>query len=440
MLLGESRRPLDDDSSLWHLIQDLQKGYVILPFDLTHSPDIYYWLMFDSVTLAPPDPILGLTDTYAKDTRSGKINLTIGVYQDENGVCPVLECIKLAGQKLLDSEITKTYLGIDGLPTFRQHAVKLALGGIVAEDRVATVQTPGGTGALKVAADMIRKNFGSVRVWVSNPTWPNHVGLFESADLEVKSYPYLTADKRSLDFDALLSTLKNEGKQGDVVCLHGCCHNPSGIDPTAEQWKELSSVMAEKKMLPLVDFAYHGFGDGLEEDRVSLHAIGADHAEFIVCSSFSKNFGLYSERVGAMLVVCSQPAHAINVSSSAKQVVRTNYSNPPRHGAALISTVLADAELKALWTKELAAMRGRIHEMRRLFVDGMKATGCKIDFAFLLKQKGMFSFSGLTPLQVDWLKNEKGIYMVGSGRINVAGITHKNLPVLTAAIAEALAQ
>jgi aspartate aminotransferase len=394
--------------------------------------------MFDTVTLAPPDPILGLTDTFAKDTRSDKINLTIGVYQDENGVCPVLECIKQAGRLLLESETTKTYLGIDGLPQFRQNAVRLALGGIVTEDRVASVQTPGGTGALKVAADMIHKNFGSVRVWVSNPTWPNHVGLFESAGLCVMNYPYLSADKTALNFHALIDTLAQQGKAGDVVCLHGCCHNPSGIDPTADQWREISRVVADKRMLPLIDFAYHGFGDGLEEDRVGLQAIGADHTEFIVCSSFSKNFGLYSERVGAMLAVCAHPEQAINVNSSAKQVVRTNYSNPPRHGAALINTVLGNPELKDLWTKELAQMRSRIHEMRRLFVEGMKSAGSNIDFSFLLKQRGMFSFSGLSPMQVDRLRNEKGIYMVGSGRINVAGITHKNLPALTRAIAEVL--
>jgi aspartate aminotransferase len=394
--------------------------------------------MFDTVTLAPPDPILGLTDTFAKDTRSDKINLTIGVYQDENGVCPVLECIKQAGRLLLESETTKTYLGIDGLPQFRQNAVRLALGGIVAEDRVAAVQTPGGTGALKVAADMIHKNFGAVRVWVSNPTWPNHVGLFESAGLSVMNYPYLSADKTALNFQALIDTLAQQGKAGDVVCLHGCCHNPSGIDPTADQWRAISRVVADKRMLPLIDFAYHGFGDGLEEDRVGLQAIGADHTEFIVCSSFSKNFGLYSERVGAMLAVCARPEQAINVNSSAKQVVRTNYSNPPRHGAALINTVLGNPQLKDLWTKELAQMRSRIHEMRRLFVEGMKSAGSNIDFSFLLKQRGMFSFSGLSPMQVDRLRNEKGIYMVGSGRINVAGITHKNLPALTRAIAEVL--
>jgi aspartate aminotransferase len=394
--------------------------------------------MFDTVTLAPPDPILGLTDTFAKDTRADKINLTIGVYQDENGVCPVLECIKQAGKILLDSETTKTYLGIDGLPQFRQNAVRLALGGIVAEERVAAVQTPGGTGALKVAADMIRKNFGQVRVWVSNPTWPNHNGLFESSNLEVKTYPYLSADKTSLDFDGLIQAITQQGKAGDVVCLHGCCHNPSGIDPTAQQWSAIAQALADKGMLPLIDFAYHGFGDGLEEDRVGLHAIAAQHQEFIVCSSFSKNFGLYSERVGAMLAVCSKPEQAINVSSSAKQVVRTNYSNPPRHGAALINTVLGTPNLNELWTKELAGMRSRIHEMRQLFVDGMKATGCKTDFSFLLKQRGMFSFSGLSPMQVDQLRNEKGIYMVGSGRINVAGITRKNLPALTSAIAEVL--
>lgn len=394
--------------------------------------------MFESVTLAPPDPILGLTDTFAKDTRSEKINLTIGVYQDENGACPVLECIKQAGQLLLGTETSKSYLGIDGSPQFRQHAVRLALGGIVAEDRVASVQTPGGTGALKVAADMIYKNFGGLRIWVSNPTWPNHLGLFESAGLEVKNYPYLSADKTSLDFQTMMDTFIQQGKSGDIVCLHGCCHNPTGIDPTKEQWREISRVLADKRMLPLIDFAYHGFGDGLEEDRLGLHAIGADHQEFIVCSSFSKNFGLYSERVGAMLAVSSQPAQVANISSSAKQVVRTNYSNPPRHGAALINTVLGDPKLRDLWTRELAEMRGRIQEMRRLFVEGMKATGCRTDFSFLLKQRGMFSYSGLSPMQVDRLRNEKGIYMVGSGRINVAGITHRNLPALTQAIAEVL--
>jgi aspartate aminotransferase len=394
--------------------------------------------MFDSISLAPPDPILGLTDTFAKDIRPCKVNLTIGVYQDEHGLCPVLECIKQAGQRLLENESSKTYLGIDGLAAFRKYAAQLALGGIVNDNRIVSAQTPGGTGALKVAADLIRKNFGATRVWVSNPTWPNHVGLFESANLQVQSYPYLNADKTALDLDSILSIFRQSGKAGDIVCLHGCCHNPSGIDPDSSQWQAISQTLAEKGMLPLIDFAYQGFGDGLEEDRVGLRAISADHAEFLVCSSFSKNFGLYSERVGALLAVCEKPEHALNVSSSVKQVVRTNYSNPPRHGAALIATVLDDQKLTELWHDELAQMRQRIHQMRKLFVQGMQSSGVSTDFSFLLAQKGMFSFSGLTPLQVDWLRAEKAIYMVGSGRINVAGITHQNLPYLISSIAEVL--
>ncbi|MBX3420812.1 MAG: aspartate/tyrosine/aromatic aminotransferase [Pirellulaceae bacterium] len=394
--------------------------------------------MFDTVSLAPPDPILGLSDAFASDSRANKINLTIGVYQDDQGRTPVLQCVKQAEKVLLDTEQTKGYLGIDGLNAFRNQAVKLALDGIVPGDRVTSVQTPGGTGALKVAADLLRKNFGPIRVWVSHPTWPNHVGLFESAGLVVESYPYLTADKKSLDFSAMLDTLRSQGRPGDVICLHGCCHNPSGIDPDAGQWKLISELAAETKMLPLIDFAYHGFGDGLEEDRIGLKAIGAQHSEFLVCSSFSKNFGLYSERVGALLAVCASPAHVVNVGSSAKQVVRTNYSNPPRHGGALIATILEDEALKQLWMTELTAMRSRIHDMRQQLVAAMAVRQSEIDFSFLLKQRGMFSFSGLSQMQVDWLRRERGVYIVGSGRINVAGITSANLPALADAIAAAL--
>lgn len=394
--------------------------------------------MFDTVTLAPPDPILGLSEAFSKDSREQKINLTIGVYQDDKGRTPVLECIKRAEHLLWETEQTKGYLAIDGLAAFREQAFELSLGGLATLEQTAVVQSPGGTGALKVAADLLRRNFGPLRVWVSTPTWPNHNSLFESSGLEVKNYPYLSGDKRFLDFATMLSTLDSEARPGDVLCLHGCCHNPSGIDPTPDQWRQIFELSSRKSMLPLIDFAYQGFGDGLEEDRECLRAIQSFHNEYMVCSSFSKNFGLYSERVGALMVVCDSPTCATNVSSSAKQVVRTNYSNPPRHGGALIATVLTNAELKSVWLTELTTMRERISRMRQQFVHNMQATGCHVDFSFLLEQRGMFSFSGLNPMQVDWLRNEKGIYIVGNGRLNVAAMTPANLPVLTEAIAECL--
>ncbi len=394
--------------------------------------------MFDSIPLAPPDPILGLAETFAKDPRPDKINLTIGVFQDELGRTPVLQCVKKAEQVLLQTEQTKSYLSIDGLASFRHHAFELALGGLAIEENTAVVQTPGGTGALKVVADLLRRNMGPIRVWVSLPTWPNHNSLFQSAGLEVKTYPYLSADKKSLDFEAMIETLRTQSKPGDVLCLHGCCHNPSGIDPTIDQWNEIARLISEYGLLPLVDFAYQGFGDGLEEDRVGLRIVAEHNPELICCTSFSKNFGLYSERVGALMCLCVTPDDAIRVSSSAKQVVRTNYSNPPRHGGALIATVLGDPELRDLWSRELAAMRSRIHAVRKQFVEGLKAAGCTIDFSFLLAQRGMFSFSGLTPLQVDWLRNERAIYLVGNGRMNVAGITPTNQQALVKAIMDCL--
>ncbi len=394
--------------------------------------------MFEIVAAAPPDPILGLGDAFQKDPRPNKINLTIGVYRDDAGRTPILKSVKQAEAKLLSDEATKGYLGIDGLAEFNRLAGELTMGGLVPANRIAAAQTPGGTGALKVAADFIYKSFPQARVWCSNPTWPNHFSVFEVAGLETKVYPYLAADKRGLDFNSLIETLEKEARAGDVICLHACCHNPSGIDPTPQQWSDISELTAQRGVLPLIDFAYHGFGDGLEEDRVGIKAIAAQHEEFLVCGSYSKNFGLYSERVGALLAICPHAETSAKVSSSIKQSIRANYSNPPRHGGAIVATILGDAELKSLWVSELTEMRERIHAVRQQFVDGMRSVGCKTDYSFLLAQRGMFSFSGLTPLQVDWLQKEKAIYMVGSGRINVAGITSTNLEPLCTAINEAL--
>lgn len=394
--------------------------------------------MLETLAAAPPDPILGLTDAFVQDPRADKINLTIGVYRDEAGLTPILDSVKQAEQRLLGDEKTKGYLGIDGLPEFRRLASELTLGPWVAADRVAACQTPGGTGALRVAADFLAQQVPQARVWCSTPTWPNHISIFEAAGLTTAAYPYLAADRKSLDFAAMLDQLDREGRAGDVLLLHACCHNPTGIDPTAEQWSDIAELAAQRGMLPLIDFAYHGFGEGLDEDRIAVAEISKQHSEFLVCSSFSKNFGLYSERVGALLAVTADADTAARVASNIKVTVRSNYSNPPRHGGAIVATILGDAQLRQQWLGELAQMRKRIHDMRSLFVEAMRKTGCDVDFSFLLNQRGMFSYSGLTPMQVDWLRSNRGIYMVGSGRINIAGITPTNIGTLTAAIAEAL--
>lgn len=396
--------------------------------------------MFESLSAAPPDPILGLSEAFKTDDRPDKINLTIGVYQDATGKTPVLECVKAAEERLLADEASKSYLGMGGLPAFADAARDLVLGGLVDAERVAVAQTPGGTGALRVAADFLAATSANANLWCSNPTWPNHRAIFPAAGLNLVDFRYLADDRRSLDFDGLIDQLEQSLKAGDVIVLHGCCHNPTGVDPTAEQWETIAELTAQRGAIPLLDFAYQGFGDGLEEDRVGLKAIAAQHDEFLVCSSYSKNFGLYSERIGSLMVVAADADARDRVFSRVKQVIRCNYSNPPRHGGAIVATVLSDADLRSQWEGELAAMRERIHAMRSQFVEAMRETGCQTDFGFLMQQRGMFSFSGLTPLQVDWLKSQRGIYIVGSGRINVAGITPDNLPRLASAINEALQQ
>ena len=396
--------------------------------------------MFESIAAAPPDPILGLGETFQKDPRADKINLTIGVYQDEQGCTCILDSVKKAESRLLSSETTKGYLGIDGLKDFTKLAGELVLGSSCSLENVASVQTPGGTGALRVAADFLAIHSPNMRVWFSNPTWPNHLGIFQRAGLESKVYPYLSNDKKSLDMPGLMDTLERDARAGDAIVLHACCHNPTGIDPTAEQWSEIAELTAQRGLLPILDFAYQGFGDGIDEDRIALERVAQQHTEFFVCSSFSKNFGLYSERVGALFGVSPARENAERLLSQLKQAVRVNYSNPPRHGAAVVATILSDKALREEWLVELSRMRERIHSMRHSFVNGMRAAGCETDFSFLLDQKGMFSYSGLTPMQVDWLKTQKAIYMVGTGRMNVAGMTAGNLPALCAAIAQAISE
>lgn len=396
--------------------------------------------MFERIAAAPADPILGLADLFRADDRQNKINLGIGVYKDETGNTPVLTSVKKAEQYLLENETTKNYLSIDGIADFGRCTQELLFGAdsaLISHHRARTAQTPGGTGALRVAADFIATQTPAKRIWVSNPSWPNHKNVFEAAGLEVCEYKYYDAANHSLDFDGLLNSL-NAAEAGDVVLFHGCCHNPTGIDPTAEQWSQLAKLSLAKGWLPLFDFAYQGFARGLEEDAEGLRAFAATHQELIVCSSYSKNFGLYNERVGAFTLVAANAAVVDTAFSQVKATIRANYSNPPAHGAAVVATILSNSALRVLWEQELTAMRERIQRMRQLFVNTLQEKGAKGDFSFIIDQNGMFSFSGLTKDQVVRLRDEFGVYAVNSGRVNVAGMTPDNMAPLCEAIVAVL--
>jgi aspartate/tyrosine/aromatic aminotransferase len=397
--------------------------------------------MFESLSMAPPDAILGLGEAFKKDPNPKKINLSVGVFKDAAGNTPVLACVKEAEQRLLAGEKTKNYLSIEGLADYGKLVRELLFGAnheILKSNRAVTAQVPGGTGGLRVAADFLGSKFPGKRVWMSTPTWPNHPNIFKAAGLLVDSYPYIDAAGQGLDFDKMTAAIEKMSP-GDIILLHACCHNPTGVDPTPEQWKKIGDLVAQKQLLPLVDFAYQGFGDGLQEDARGLLELARPGQELLICSSFSKNFGLYSERVGALTLVAKTSEAAEAALSHIRTAIRVNYSNPPQHGAAVVATVLGDPALRKQWEDELASMRERIHKMRHLFVDKMKARGAKRDFSFLAKQKGMFSYSGLTPVQVDELKNKYAIYIVVSGgRINVAGMTEDNLDTLCDAICAVL--
>lgn len=396
--------------------------------------------MFENITAAPADPILGLADLFRNDDRPNKINLGIGVYKDETGQTPVLTSVKKAEQYLLENETTKNYLSIDGLADFARCTQALLFGqdsAIISAKRARTAQTPGGTGALRVAADFLATQTGAKRVWISNPSWPNHKNVFNSAGLEVCEYDYYDAENHQLDFDAMLASLRG-AKAGDVVLFHGCCHNPTGIDPTAEQWSQLAELSKASGWLPLFDFAYQGFARGLEEDAEGLRIFATSHQELIVASSYSKNFGLYNERVGAFTLVAAEAGVADTAFSQVKYTIRANYSNPPAHGAAVVATILGNDALRAIWEQELTDMRQRIHRMRQLFVNTLQEKGANRDFSFIIRQNGMFSFSGLNKDQVIRLREEFGVYAVNSGRVNVAGMTPDNMAALCEAIVAVL--
>ena len=397
-------------------------------------------MIFSQVELAPADPILGLTDAFKADPREDKVNLGVGIYKDESGKTPILKAVKLAEEKLLATEKTKSYLGMEGVQAYNGAVQTLLFGNdhtVVNNGRALTAQAPGGTGSLRVAAEFLVRHTKADTIWVSNPTWANHQNIFQSAGLKTQSYGYYKAETHSLDFDAMLADLSG-AKEGDLVLLHGCCHNPTGIDLNEAQWLAVAQLCVSKSLVPLFDFAYQGFGTGVEEDATGLRIVADTVPELIIANSFSKNFGLYNERIGAVTVVAANDTEVVNAFSQIKSTIRASYSNPPAHGALIVSTILEDESLKQLWHDELQGMRERIAEMRTLFVASLKESGVTQAFEFISSQNGMFSFSGLDKAQVKRLKDEFGVYIVGSGRISVAGMTKTNMPIICKAIAAVL--
>ena len=393
--------------------------------------------MFEKMAAAAADPILGLNDAFNQDIRSGKINLGVGVYKNEHGQTPVLNSVKKAEAALLQGETSKSYLGIQGNPDYGAAVQKLLLGSdspIIQQQRACTANSPGGTGGLYIAAQLIARQLDHATVWLSDPSWANHASILAASGLDVATYRYYDADRKTLNFDAMLDDLQGMAA-GDVLLVHGCCHNPTGVDPDAQQWEILAKFCGDKGVLPFFDFAYQGFGVGIEEDAQGLRLFAQYCDELIIASSFSKNFGIYNDRTGACTLVAKDADSATRAFSQLKRIIRAIYSNPPAHGSAVVTHVLGDDALRAEWEQELATMRNRIHAMRRLFVRNLKDKGVKQDFSFIEQQRGMFSFSGLNTEQVIKLREADAIYAVDSGRFNVAAMTESNMDALCAAIA-----
>ena len=392
--------------------------------------------LFDAVEMAPRDPILGLNEQFAADTRPGKVNLGVGVYFDAQGKLPLLQCVSRAEQALMASAKPRGYLPIDGMPTYDKAVQRLVFGAdapVVASGRVATVQALGGTGGLKIGADFLHRLNPGARALISDPSWENHRALFSQAGFEVGTYPYYDATTRGVKFDAMLQCLR-EAAPGTVVVLHACCHDPTGCDLNPAQWAQVVEAVRERGLIAFLDMAYQGFGDGIAEDGAVVAQFVASGVDFLVATSFSKSFSLYGERVGALSVVCNDAAETGRVLSQLKVTIRTNYSNPPTHGAQVVATVLDSPELRAQWGAELAGMRQRIRQMRQALADGLAAAGVRQDLAYITRQKGMFSYSGLNREQMHRLREEFGVYGVDSGRICVAALNEANLPVVVRAL------
>ena len=391
---------------------------------------------FATIARVPGDPILGLLDAYRADGNPAKLDLGVGVYKDASGLTPIPRAVKLAEQRLIDGETSKTYIGGHGAPEFGERLLELCFGNgnaLLADGLLGATQTPGGTGALRLAGEFIARNLPGRGIWLSDPTWPIHETLFAACGLKVGHYPYVGADNR-LNVEAMLAALAHLPK-GDVVLLHACCHNPTGFDLAPRDWKRVLEVVKARELLPLIDFAYQGFGDGLEEDAWAVRLFAAELPELLVTSSCSKNFGLYRERTGALIVRADNVEKLLDIRSQLAFLARNLWSTPPSHGAAVVAEILGDAELKALWAAEVDAMRRRVADLRTGLVEALRPHGLAERFAHIAEQRGMFSYTGLTPAQVQRLRDEFSVYLVSSGRASVAGMSEARLDYLAGAIA-----
>ena len=392
------------------------------------------------VEMAPRDPILGITEAFNADKNPAKVNLGVGVYYDDAGKVPLLECVRRAEVDLTEKAAPRSYLPIDGIAAYNRAVQALLFGADSAalkENRIVTVQALGGTGGLKVGADFLKRAAPEATVWISDPSWENHRALFESAGFAVRNYPYYDAATRGINFSAMLDTLRGLAP-GSIVVLHACCHNPTGVDLGDGQWTEVIDAVTTRGLVPFLDIAYQGFADGVDADGTVVRRFAETGSPLFVSSSFSKSFSLYGERVGALSVVAASGEEAQRVLSQLKRVVRTNYSNPPTHGGQIVASVLTTPELRALWEKELASMRDRIRDMRRQLVEKLQARVAGLDYGFVVKQRGMFSYSGLSKEAVGRLRDEFSVYAVDTGRICVAALNSRNIDYVADSIVKVL--
>ena len=396
--------------------------------------------LFAAIEMAPRDPILGITEAFNADQHPEKTNLGVGVYYDDNGKVPLLGCVQKAESLLMEKLAPRTYLPIEGLAAYDKAVQELVFGAnseVVTSKRAITAQAIGGTGALKLGADFLKRFSPNAQVYISDPSWENHRALFESAGFVVNNYPYYDTTTKGVNFDGMLASLQSM-PAGSIVLLHACCHNPTGADLTDQQWAQVIQVVSERGLVPFLDMAYQGFGDGINEDGKVVGMFAAAGGPLFVSNSFSKSFSLYGERVGALSIVAANSEEAARLMSQLKRVIRTNYSNPPMHGGQVVAMALATPELRKLWEEELAGMRVRIKAMRQALVDNLKAKVPQHNFDFVIQQRGMFSYSGLTKAQVERLKTEFSIYAVDTGRICVAALNSRNIDRVVDAIAKVL--
>ncbi len=396
--------------------------------------------LFSSVELAPRDPILGLNEAFNQDSRPNKVNLGVGVYFTDAGKIPLLRAVQIAEKQRMENPSSRGYLPIEGIAAYNTGVQNLLFGQdseLAKNGRVVTAETLGGTGALKIGADFIKRLKPNTTIYISDPSWENHRALFEAAGFTVKTYPYYDAATRGVNFEGMLAAL-NSMAADSVVLLHACCHNPTGADLTNDQWKQIVEVCRNKQLIPFLDMAYQGFADGIDADGISVRLFADSGLSFFVSSSFSKSFSLYGERVGALSIVTENKDESARVLSQIKRVIRTNYSNPPTHGGAVVAAVLNTPDLRAMWEEELAEMRDRIKLMRNQLVEKLKTAGAKKDFSFVNHQRGMFSYTGLTADQVEKLMSDYGIYAVSTGRICIAALNSNNLDAVAKGIAAVL--